>query len=141
MSVLYPEQENAQNRDTAKHHKGQLYIHQKHKYNDKKIFPTDDAGCFCDEFGGKISTTVMYNREMQYLEHHNEANNAILRFMEKVKGNSIILAEHVEHVDYLYDNLNVENKFKIYGNTDIELRDEVRHIVDSNPDKKYYIVD
>ena len=112
----------------------------KHKYNDKKLFPTDDAGGFCDEFGGKISTTTMYNREMQYLEHHNEANNAILRFMEKVKGNSIILAEHVEHVDYLYDNLNVENKFKIYGNTDIELRDEVRHIVDSNPDKKYYIV-
>ncbi len=112
----------------------------RHKFNDRKLFKFGSNGEFLNDSDKPISSSQAYTREWDYLEHHKEANDQILRFIEKLNGNTIVIADHIEHIDYLFDNLNVKNKFKIYGDTPVSERENIRSIVDSRDGKRYFII-
>ena len=82
----------------------------------------------------------MYRAEYQYIESHNFCNNYILNFAENLEGNTVILVDHIDHAQYLFDNCKLENKFLITGATKLDDRLTLSKLVDLQDGKKYIII-
>jgi superfamily II DNA or RNA helicase len=96
-------------------------------------------GLLEEQNSGITDTSKLYYNEWNFLENNSSANNLIIQFVEQLKGNTIVLADHVAHIDYLYKILK-KDKFKIYGQTPIEEREQIRTILDSFNGKEYIII-
>lgn len=86
-----------------------------------------------------LDGTQMFNTEYKYLESHNGANNIILDTIESLKGNTIVLIDHTEHAEYLYNNCQIENKFLITGKVKLKDRQLTAQLIDMKDDKQYII--
>lgn len=87
-----------------------------------------------------LDSTQMYRAEYQYIESHNFCNNYILNFAENLEGNTVILVDHIDHAQYLFDNCKLENKFLITGATKLDDRLTLSKLVDLQDGKKYIII-
>ena len=81
-----------------------------------------------------------YQQEIEYLVLNETRNKFITNLAKSLEQNTLILYQYVDkHGKILYDMISKavpERKvFFIYGKTDVDIREEVRHIVDSHPEK------
>lgn len=113
------------------------------EHNTRKLSeqPYENRGgvCFDKETGKQLDGTKMYEAEYKYLESHNGANNILLNVIESLKGNSIVLIDHTEHAQYLYDNCLCENKFLITGKVKLTDRTKTAELVDLKDNNQYII--
>ena len=63
--------------------------------------------------------------EWEYIESYQPYQDLIIKVIQKVKGNSIVLFDHTEHGKYLYDNY-VGNKEFINGEVELDTREDIR---------------
>jgi superfamily II DNA or RNA helicase len=82
---------------------------------------------------------VSYNDEIKWLINSNKRNTFLIDLCCKIKGNTLILFNYVqEHGIPLHKNIKskCQNKkvFLIHGKTDVEQREEIRHILDKETD-------
>lgn len=81
-----------------------------------------------------------YQDEMKWIIKNEKRNNFITDMSLQLKGNTLILFQYVdEHGRILYnmlkEKISTDRKvFFIHGGTDVELREEIRHIVEKNDD-------
>ena len=81
-----------------------------------------------------------YHDEMEYLVEHKGRNNLIKNLVDDLKGNTLVLFNYVEkHGEPLYELINStidpERKlFFVHGGTDVEDREEVRQITETEDD-------
>ena len=81
-----------------------------------------------------------YHDEMEYLVGHKGRNNLIKNLVDDLKGNTLVLFNYVEkHGEPLYELINntidPERKiFFVHGGTDVEDREEVRQITETEDD-------
>ena len=81
-----------------------------------------------------------YHDEMEYLVEHRGRNNLIKNLVDDLKGNTLVLFNYVEkHGEPLYELINStidpERKlFFVHGGTDVEDREEVRQITETEDD-------
>ena len=92
------------------------------------------------ETGELLSTTEMYRAEYGYIEHHDWCNDYIIRFAEKLEGNTVILVDHIDHANYLFENCKAKNKHLVTGATKLESRNDLSTLVDSKKDDHHIIV-
>jgi superfamily II DNA or RNA helicase len=84
--------------------------------------------------------SASYQDEIKYIISHRERNNFIVNLALSLKGNTLLLFNYVEsHGAILYDMLNKKAKegrkvFFIHGGTDVEDREQIRKIVESETD-------
>lgn len=90
--------------------------------------------------GAGLDTTGMYRAEYKYLEHHNFCNNKILRLVESLSGNTVVLVDHIEHANYMFDHCRNENKFLIDGSRKLEYRNKISSLLDAKDGKAYVII-
>lgn len=80
---------------------------------------------------------LSYQKEIQYIFDCETRNRFIVRMATKLKGNVLILFQHVEHGQRLYDMLVAETDRPIHlidGGTDGLERDEIRGLIDGSDD-------
>lgn len=87
-----------------------------------------------------LDSTGMFRAEYAYIEKHNFCNNYILRFVEKLKGNTVILVDHIAHAEYMYEHCSCENKYLITGSTKLEERNNLSELIDSKDGKRYVVI-
>lgn len=76
-----------------------------------------------------------YRQELEYLYHHEERNNMILRLLSKMTSNTLVMVNHHAQMDQLYDRVKGLSHFKVYkvtGDTLVEEREEIRRIMEEN---------
>jgi superfamily II DNA or RNA helicase len=77
-----------------------------------------------------------YQEEMDWLVKNDKRNNFITDLSLTLKGNTLVLFQFVEkHGKILYTNIESKTKnnrkvFFVYGGTDVDVREEIRHIVE-----------
>ncbi len=77
-----------------------------------------------------------YQEEMDWLVKNEKRNNFITDLSLTLKGNTLVLFQFVEkHGKILHTNIESKTKnnrkvFFVYGGTDIDVREEIRHIVE-----------
>jgi superfamily II DNA or RNA helicase len=82
-----------------------------------------------------------YQDEIKYLILSESRNNFICNLGMSLSGNILILYQYVDkHGKILFEKIkgkvNEDRKvFFVYGKTDVEMREEIRRIVDSHPEK------
>lgn len=79
-----------------------------------------------------------YQEEIEYLVLNEQRNKFIKNLSVSLKGNSLILYQYVDkHGKILYDmisntkNIGDRKVFFVYGKTDTEVREEIRHITET----------
>jgi superfamily II DNA or RNA helicase len=87
----------------------------------------------------KISRSWDYQKEIDYLVKNEQRNNFIKNLALSLKGNSLILFQLVEkHGKKLFSMIESEAKnrkvFFVYGNTEVEVREQVRAITEKEND-------
>lgn len=83
--------------------------------------------------------TATYQQEIEYLVLNESRNKFISNLALSLKGNTLILYQYVDkHGKLLYDNINSSigdrKCFFVYGKTDVDIREEIRHIVEKEHD-------
>lgn len=110
---------------------------------DKKILASLEIDAILLKYRKKDIEEVKrakYQDEIKWLIKNEKRNNFIKNMALNLKGNTLILFQFVdEHGKVLYnmlkDTVNEERKvFFVYGGTDVEVREEIRHIVEKNND-------
>lgn len=73
-----------------------------------------------------------YNAEMNYLVFNNARNKFISNLALSLSDNTLVLYQYIEHGKVLYEHINRNDRkvFFIYGKTDVETREEIRHIME-----------
>ena len=74
-----------------------------------------------------------YQQEIEYLVLNESRNKFIANLALSLTGNTLVLYQYVDkHGKLLYDLINRDDRkvFFIYGKTDVEIREEVRHIME-----------
>jgi superfamily II DNA or RNA helicase len=74
-----------------------------------------------------------YQQEIEYLVLNESRNKFIANLALSLSGNTLVLYQYVDkHGKILYDLINRDDRkvFFIYGKTDVEIREEVRHIME-----------
>jgi superfamily II DNA or RNA helicase len=91
------------------------------------------------EISCKLAKDFSFQEEMEYLVQNPERNSFIANLAISLKGNTLVLFQYVEkHGKILYEI--IKNKasnrkvFLIYGNTDVEIREQIRQIVEKETD-------
>lgn len=85
----------------------------------------------------KVAKSYTYQQEIEYLVLNETRNKFITNLASSLNGNTLILYQYVEkHGKLLFDllkNNNPENRkiFFIHGNVDVEVREEIRQLVES----------
>tara|TARA_B100001939_G_scaffold344123_1_gene357975 strand:- start:466 stop:1914 length:1449 start_codon:yes stop_codon:yes gene_type:complete len=82
---------------------------------------------------------ISYQEELEYLISSEARNNYIMNLVTGLEKNSLLLFRFVEkHGRILYDmikeNTNGRKIFFVYGGTDSDTREQIRHIVESESD-------
>jgi superfamily II DNA or RNA helicase len=84
--------------------------------------------------------TATYQQEIEYLVLNDARNKFISNLALSLTGNTLVLYQYVDkHGKLLQDLINTKTTnserkcFFIYGKTDVEVREETRHIVDAHP--------
>lgn len=72
-----------------------------------------------------------YHEEWNFVEHHTGSNKVIASFVNKLKGNTLLLFSHVKHGQKLFELVENPNKHLIYGMTDLEDRETARALMES----------
>jgi len=81
-----------------------------------------------------------YQEEMDWLVKNDKRNNFITDLSITLKGNTLVLFQFVEkHGKILYSSIESKTKnnrkvFFVYGGTDVDVREEIRHIVEKEDD-------
>jgi superfamily II DNA or RNA helicase len=81
-----------------------------------------------------------YQEEMDWLVKNDKRNNFIIDLSLTLKGNTLVLFQFVEkHGKILYSSIESKTKnnrkvFFVYGGTDVDVREEIRHIVEKEDD-------
>jgi superfamily II DNA or RNA helicase len=83
--------------------------------------------------------TATYQQEIEYLVLNESRNKFISNLTLSLKGNTLVLYQYVDkHGKLLYDNINNSigdrKCFFVYGKTEVEIREEIRHIVEKEQD-------
>jgi superfamily II DNA or RNA helicase len=76
----------------------------------------------------------MYHNEWKYVEEKESANDAIVKMIGKLRGNSLVLFSHTEHGNILFDKLDMRNKQFIDGSIDVDVREDIRDLMEKNDD-------
>ena len=74
-----------------------------------------------------------YQQEIEYLVLNESRNKFIANLALSLTGNTLVLYQYVDkHGKLLYDLINRDDRkvFFIYGKTDVEIREEIRHIME-----------
>jgi superfamily II DNA or RNA helicase len=79
-----------------------------------------------------------YQEEIKYLVEHSARNKFIKNLALSLKNNTLVLFNYISHGETLYQQINNDNSgrkvFMVYGKTDAETREEIRHIVEKEND-------
>ena len=113
------------------------------KLMDKKILASLEIDAILLKY--KVEETkdirrAKYQDEMKWIINNKKRNTFITDMSVNLKGNTLILFQYVdEHGKILHnmikEKISDERKcFFIHGGTDVELREEIRHIVEENED-------
>lgn len=86
----------------------------------------------------KLASKFSYQEEVEYLVLNEKRNNFIVNLTASLKGNSLLLYQFVEkHGQVLFDRLKEKHPdrsiYFIHGGVDAEDREEVRRIVETEP--------
>jgi superfamily II DNA or RNA helicase len=76
---------------------------------------------------------IPYKEELNFLYHDDDRNNMILKLLSKMTKNTLLMVNHHDQMDQLYDrmkNLSSFQVFKVTGETPVEEREEVRKIME-----------
>lgn len=79
-----------------------------------------------------------YHTEWKYLEGCEDANLTILSLVENLPGNALILFDHTEHGQYLYENCKCEHKYFINGTIDVNVRENIRSVMENTRNVKTF---
>ena len=98
--------------------------------------------CILLKYPEKIRTNIKrlkYQDEIDWLVINEKRNTFITELASRLNGNSLILFQYVEkHGKPLYEMIKNKCKdrkvFFVYGGTDVELREEIRHIMEKEND-------
>ncbi len=130
-------------------------LQQKNQIAKVRIFPIclehntqkkSEKPFYRDKAGNFISTLTKeplkdgreaFESEWKYVENHNGSNNIILDVIESLKGNTMVLSDHIEHVRYLYNNSKAKNKFLIEGKVKLDNRLAMAEEIDSFNNEQY----
>jgi len=79
-----------------------------------------------------------YHEEMTWLRNSDKRNDLIVQdVLERPKQhNSLILVNNIDQAEILYDKLYGKDKRRVFlvtGSTDVDTRNEIRHMMDNNP--------
>lgn len=87
-----------------------------------------------DESNCKSLVKSDYKEEIDYLVNHKGRNNFIKNLSLSLKQNTLVLFNFIDHGKHLYDIINSETNnravFLIFGDTHVDVREEVRKIVE-----------
>ena len=80
----------------------------------------------------KEAKNFHYNDEMNYLVFNDARNKFISNLALSLSDNTLVLYQYIEHGKVLYEHINRDDRkvFFIYGKTDVETREEIRHIME-----------
>ena len=86
----------------------------------------------------KAAKQYKYQEEINYLVSHEKRNKFIRDLALNAKGNTLVLFQYVEkHGKVLFDLIREKqskNVFFVHGGTDVEQREEIRHITEREDD-------
>lgn len=69
--------------------------------------------------------------EYKWLDDIDICNKTMLKFAKQLKGNSLVLFDRIQHGNDLYDMLNYDKKYLIYGDTNLEYRENATKIMEN----------
>jgi superfamily II DNA or RNA helicase len=72
--------------------------------------------------------------EYQYIEACEESIQKISKIAMALKGNTLILTDHIEYNNKLFEKINSEHKYLIDGSTDLDNREDIRTIMEERND-------
>lgn len=78
----------------------------------------------------------LYKDEVSYIINHEGRNKFLVDLTKSLKGNTLLLFGIVEHGKYLFNHISAgvdtgRKVYLVYGKTDVESREEVRRIVET----------
>jgi len=82
-----------------------------------------------------VKTGNKYRDELDFIYHNSLRNNLIKTLSNKLQNNTLILVNHIEHGEVLYNELYFNNDkqvFFIRGSVDVEERERVKKIMEEN---------
>lgn len=83
----------------------------------------------------KLSKEFDYHQEIKFIENHEKRNDFIMKLALSLKGNSLIIFNHIEHGELLYDlikkNATDQKVYYISGKVDSDDRESIRKLVQS----------
>lgn len=94
-----------------------------------------------DHIKAMLAKNGKYQEEMSFLCSYKPRNDFIVRMASSMKGNTLVLFNYVDnHGKPLYEAIKNANKdndrkvFLVYGGTDVDDREAIRHIVEKEKD-------
>lgn len=83
----------------------------------------------------KLMKKVEYTEEIKYLLGLERRNNFIVKIASKLPKNTLVLFQFIEHGKLLYEELKKikDDVYYISGETDVDIREEIRLIVNDHP--------
>lgn len=84
-----------------------------------------------------VISTNKYRDELDFIYTNESRTTFLVRLCEKLKGNTLILVNHLKHGEFLYDRMKDMENFRVYyirGEIDVEERDRIKRLMEENSD-------
>lgn len=106
---------------------------------DRKVISDLEITCLLLRYDEKLSRdlhSMTYDQEMDFLETWEKRNKFIRNLTISLKGNTLLLFRKIDHGKLLYNIIkekvgDTRNVYLVYGKTDVEDREAVRSIVET----------
>lgn len=76
----------------------------------------------------------LHREEYQFIEQSEVSNKMIISIAKKLSGNTLILFDHTIHGKLLFELLDIEKKYFINGETEIDIRENIRNAMEETSD-------
>ncbi len=73
-----------------------------------------------------------FYHEWQYIESYLPSNQKIATLASKLQGNTLLLFDHIEHGNILFNLINSQNKHFIDGSVELDDRNDIKKIMENN---------
>lgn len=75
-----------------------------------------------------------FHTEYHHIESVENSNKMICKIANKLKGNTLLLFDHIVHGETLYELLDHEHKYLVDGRTEIDFREDIREHMEKEND-------
>ena len=74
-----------------------------------------------------------FHDEWTHIEKEEQSNKSIIKIVKQLKGNTLVLFDHIIHGNKLFSLLDHRHKYFIDGSIDLNIREDIRHEMETNP--------